>query len=150
MFGTLKEDMANYVWKLTQVGDSILMQNVGMETYPNRESGDRLLLTSDESKISHVVFDYAANTKVDINDSKMDYRDIFYIRLANQPRHAGKYLHQNGHNRGKDANKDLDMGFWNDTYMARSMKLTVVPVNGIWSLFPKRILLHLSRNSSQS
>ena len=116
MFGTLKEDMANYVWKLTQVGDSILMQNVGMETYPNRESGDRLLLTSDESKISHVVFDYAANTEVDINDSKRDYRDIFYIRLANQPRHAGKYLHQNGHNRGKDANKDLDMGFWNDTY----------------------------------
>lgn len=116
MFGTLKENMANQVWKLTQVGDSILMQNVGMGTYPNIESSDRMLMTNDETKISHVVFDYAANDVVDLSDDDQDFRDIFYIRLASDPRHAGRYLHQNGHSRGKDSHKDLDMGFWKDTY----------------------------------
>lgn len=116
MFGTLKKDMANFVWKLTQVGDSILMQNVGMETYISSESSDRLTLTSDETKIAHVMFDYAANDVVDLADDDQDYRDIFYIRLANQPRHAGRYVHQNGHSRGKDSHQDLEMGFWNDTY----------------------------------
>ena len=116
MFGTLRENMANQVWKLTQVGDSILMQNVGMGTYPNKESSSRFLLTDDETKISHVVFDYAANDVVDLSDDDQDFRDIFYIRLASDPRHAGRYLHQNGHSKGKDSHKDLDMGFWNDTY----------------------------------
>ena len=116
MFGTLKENMANQVWKLTQVGDSILMQNVGMGTYPNKESSSRFLLTDDETKISHVVFDYAANDVVDLSDDDQDFRDIFYIRLASDPRHVERYLHQNGHSRGKDSHKDLDMGFWRGTY----------------------------------
>ena len=116
MFGTLKKDMANYVWKLTQVGDSILMQNVGMETYVSSESTDRFTLTADETKISHVVFDYAANVGVKLEDGREDIKDIFYIRLANQPRHAGRYVHQNGHNHGKDSHQDLEMGFWNDTF----------------------------------
>ena len=116
MFGTLKENMANQVWKLTQVGDSILMQNVGMGTYPNKESSNRFLLTDDETKISHVVFDYAANDVVDLSDDDQDFRDIFYIRLASDPRHVERYLHQNGHSRGKDSHKDLDMGFWRGTY----------------------------------
>ena len=116
MFGTLKENMANQVWKLTQVGDSILMQNVGLGTYPNKESSNRFLLTDDETKISHVVFDYAANDVVDLSDDDQDFRDIFYIRLASDPRHAERYLHQNGHSRGKDSHKDLDMGFWRGTY----------------------------------
>ena len=115
MFGTLKKDMANFVWKLTQVGDSILMQNVGMGTYVSSESSDRLTLTADEAKISHVMFDYAANDAVVTEDDE-DFKDIFYIRLANQPRHAGRYVHQNGHSRGKDSHQDLEMGFWNDTY----------------------------------
>ena len=116
MFGTLKENMANQVWKLTQVGDSILMQNVGMGTYPNIESSSRFLLTDDPTKISHVMFDYAANDIVDIDDENQDFRDIFYIRLASDPRHVERYLHQNGHSRGKDSHKDLDMGFWRGTY----------------------------------
>lgn len=116
MFGTLKENMANQVWKLTQVGDSILMQNVGMGTYPNIESSSRFLLTDDPTKISHVMFDYAANDIVDIDDEDQDFRDIFYIRLASDPRHVERYLHQNGHSRGKDSHKDLDMGFWRGTY----------------------------------
>lgn len=116
MFGTLRNDRANFVWKLTQVGDSILMQNVGMETYPNIESSDRFLLTDDPTKISHVMFDYAANDIVDIDDEDQDFRDIFYIRLASDPRHVERYLHQNGHSRGKDSHKDLDMGFWRGTY----------------------------------
>ena len=116
MFGTLKENMANQVWKLTQVGDSILMQNVGMGTYPNKESSSRFLLTDDETKISHVVFDYAANDVVDLSDDDQDFRDIFYIRMASDPRHVERYLHQNGHSRGKDSHKDLDMGFWRGTY----------------------------------
>ena len=116
MFGTLREDLANYVWKLTQVGDSVLMQNVGMGTYPNIESSSRFLLTDDPTKISHVMFDYAANDIVDIDDEDQDFRDIFYIRLASDPRHVERYLHQNGHSRGKDSHKDLDMGFWRGTY----------------------------------
>lgn len=116
MFGTLRTDLANQVWKLTQVGDSILMQNVGMETYPNKESSNRFLLTNDETKVSHVVFDYAGNTEVDIDDYTRANKDIFYIRLASDPRHVERYLHQNGHSRGKDSHKDLDMGFWRGTY----------------------------------
>lgn len=116
MFGTLRKDLANYVWKLTQVGDSVLMQNVGMETYPNKESSNRFLLTDDPTKISHVTFDYAGNDIVDLDDDDQDERDIFYIRLSSDPRHAERYLHQNGHSRGKDSHKDLDMGFWRGTY----------------------------------
>lgn len=116
MFGTLRKDLANYVWKLTQVGDSVLMQNVGMETYPNKESSNRFLLTDDPTKISHVTFDYAGNDIVDLDDDDQDERDIFYIRLSSDPRHVERYLHQNGHSRGKDSHKDLDMGFWRGTY----------------------------------
>ncbi len=116
MFGTLRKDLANYVWKLTQVGDSVLMQNVGMETYPNKESSNRFLLTDDPTKISHVTFDYAASDIVDLDDDDQDERDIFYIRLSSDPRHVERYLHQNGHSRGKDSHKDLDMGFWRGTY----------------------------------
>ena len=116
MFGTLKKDRANFVWKLTQHGDSILMQNVGMENYVSSSSIDRFMLTNDESQIAHVMFDYAANDMVDLEDDNRDVRDIFYIRLADQPRHAGRYVHQNGHNRGKDSRRDLEMGFWYETY----------------------------------
>ena len=116
MWGTLKDDRANFVWKLTQEGDSILMQNVGMENFVSFESSDRLKLTTDESLISRVMFDYAANVIVDLNDFDSDFRDIFYIRLANQPRHAGRYVHQLNHNHGKDSGKDQEVSFWNDTY----------------------------------
>ena len=116
MWGTLKDDRANFVWKLTQEGDSILMQNVGLENFVSFESSDRLKLTTDESLISRVMFDYAANDIVDLNDFDSDFRDIFYIRLANQPRHAGRYVHQLNHNHGKDSGKDQELSFWNDTY----------------------------------
>ena len=116
MWGTLKDDRANFVWKLTQEGDSVLMQNVGMENFVSFESSDRLKLTKEEPLISRVMFDYAANDIVELNDFDSDYRDIFYIRLANQPRHAGRYVHQLNHNKGKDSGKDQELCFWNDTY----------------------------------
>lgn len=116
LWGTLKKQSANFIWKLTQVGDSILMQNVGMENYVSMASSDRLMLTTDNAQISHVVFDYAANALVDLDNEVVDYRDIFYIRLTNQPRHSGRYVHQLDHNRGKDSHMDLELCFWNETY----------------------------------
>jgi len=117
MWGTLRRDRANYVWKLTQHGDSISMYNVGMENYVSFDTSDsRLRLTKDEAKVSHVVFDYAANTKVDIDDFTQADRDIFYIRLASAPRHNGEYVHQLNHGRGKDSHKDQELCFWSETY----------------------------------
>ena len=116
MWGTLRKDMANFVWKLTQEGDSVLMQNVGMENFVSFDSSDRLKMTTDPAKISRVTFDYAANDIVDLDDDDQDERDIFYIRLSNQPRHNGRYVHQLNHSRGKDSHKDQELCFWNDTY----------------------------------
>ena len=116
MWGTLRRDRANYVWKLTQVGDSVLMQNVGMENAVSIDCSDRLKLTTDAAKVSHVVFDYAANDEVEIDDFTKANRDLFYIRLASWPRHDGDYVHQLNHNHGVDSHKDQELCFWAETY----------------------------------
>ena len=116
MWGTLEKESANFIWKLTQKGDSILIQNVGMENYVSLESSDHLLLTTDNAQISHVVFDYAANAIIYLDNDDVERRDIFYIRLANQPRHSGRYVHQLDHNRGKDSHMNMELCFWKETY----------------------------------
>ena len=118
MFGTVKKDRANFLWKLTQDNDSIIMQNAGLKTFISFSSIEqgRMILTDAENDRSHVVFDYAGEEYVENADGTGDTKDIFYIRLANQPRHSDKYVHQLGHNKGTDSGADLELGFWSGTY----------------------------------
>ncbi|MBQ7181990.1 MAG: discoidin domain-containing protein [Bacteroidaceae bacterium] len=118
MYGTIKRDRANFLWKLTQDNDSIIMQNAGLETFISFSSPaeGRMILTDAENDRSHVVFDYAGEDYVEGDNGNGEMKDIFYIRLANQPRHSDKYVHQLGHNRGSDSGADLELGFWNGTY----------------------------------
>ena len=119
MFGTLKENMANQVWKLTQKGDSILMQNVGMESFisaTETPGGDnRIHLTEDAADAAYVVFDWAGTDYLDESEDVSE-KETFNIRLNSKARHAGNYAHQNGHNKGADALKDLQVSFWYSTY----------------------------------
>lgn len=118
MFGTLREDMANQVWYLEQKGDSILMKNVGMNSFistsktPGTEG--RIFLTEDENDAACVVFDWAGPDYLEDGDGTA--METFNIRLNSKARHAGNYVHQNGHNRGKDSGNDLELSFWNSTY----------------------------------
>ena len=116
MFGTVRKDLANHIWKLTQVGDSVLMQNAGMESYVSLNASSRVTLTKDEALKSHVVFDYAGEDFIELADGDEDVRDVFNIRLAKNPRHDGYYVHQNGHSKGKDSGRDLELSFWYGTY----------------------------------
>jgi hypothetical protein len=118
MYGTIKRDRSNYLWKLTQDNDSIIMQNAGLGTYISFSSSTegRMILTDAENDRSRVVFDYAGEDYVEGDDGKGEMKDIFYIRLANQPRHSDKYVHQLGHNRGQDSGVDQELSFWNGTY----------------------------------
>ncbi|MCR5851793.1 MAG: discoidin domain-containing protein [Bacteroidaceae bacterium] len=116
-FGTFRENMANQVWYLSQKGDSILMKNLGMESYVSKASASsgRLDLTEDESEVSYVVFDYAGVEESEVGGS-WEERDAFNIRLASKARHEGNYVHSNGHNKGKDSHSDLNVSFWYGTY----------------------------------
>ena len=121
MYGTVKKDRANFVWKLTQHGDSIQIQNAGMGTYLSMASDeeDKPVLTDDPEKMSHIVFDFCEYGFVEYGDGEEadEYEaPVFNIRLAHNPRHDGYYLHQLGHSNGKDSNKDLSMCFWWSTY----------------------------------
>ena len=118
MYGTIRRDRANFLWKLTQDNDSIIMQNAGLETYISFSSPaeNRVILTDAENDRSHVVFDYAGEDYVEGDNGKGEMKDIFYIRLANQPRHQDKYFHQLSHNKGIDSGADLELSFWNGTY----------------------------------
>ena len=123
MFGTLKENMANQVWKLTQKGDSILMQNVGMESFISATetpgSANRIYLTEDAADAACVVFDWAGEDEVDtdpLGNGNWEEKETFNIRLASKAKHEGNYMHQNGHNKGKDAHNDLQVSFWYGTY----------------------------------
>jgi hypothetical protein len=123
MYGTLREDMANQVWKLTQMGDSILIQNVGMESYISASltpgSANRIYLTEDETDAAYVVFDWAGEDNLDVSeDGSGDWvtKETFNIRLNSKARHAGNYVHQLSHSTGKDSHKDLELSFWNGTY----------------------------------
>ena len=139
-YGTLKKNMANYLWKLTQHGDSIFIQNAGMGTYISFSSPaeGRIIMTDDINDASHIQFDYAYAyddyTTLAFERGPQyvepygegDYRDIFSIRLASQPR-GGNYFHQNNHssttddnspwgNYGKDTGMDQEISFWMRTW----------------------------------
>ena len=123
MYGTLRPEMANQVWKLTQKGDSILIQNAGMNSYISASQtpgGDnRVYLTEDVNDAACVVFDWAGEDEVDTDDhgnGNWVTKETFNIRLANKARHAGNYAHQLNHSTGKDSHQDLEVSFWNGTY----------------------------------
>jgi len=127
VWGTLRRDRANFLWKLTQHGDSILIQNAGLGTYVSFSSpGEgRVIMTEDETDASHVVFDYAGWDYTEL-DGQGDDREIFCIRLASEPR-KGNYFHQDGHssttddnspwgNYGTDSGADKEISFWMRTW----------------------------------
>ncbi|MBR4130139.1 MAG: discoidin domain-containing protein [Bacteroidaceae bacterium] len=141
VWGTLRRDRANFLWKLTQHGDSILIQNAGLGTYISFSSGDRVVMTEDETDATHLVFDYAGFDYTEL-DGEGEDRDIFCIRLAreeNEKRwpadgegnvstyHQARYFHQAGHsskaddsspwgNYGTDTGADQEITFWRRTY----------------------------------
>lgn len=125
---------ANFVWKLTksESGDSILLQNVGMETYISTETDSRVLMTEDPADALYVVFDYAdpetGPSYVEPYGIGED-KDIFSIRLARTPRSDNNYFHQNNHssvnddsspwgNYGKDTGEEQEVTFWIRTWNA--------------------------------
>lgn len=119
MYGTRRDDLANHVWKLTQHGDSIEMQNVGMQSYISFSSAaqGRVVLTDDENDRSHVVFEYGGADFVKTADGEdEEEKDIFFIRLAGRDRNGNNYMHQLGHSRGADSHKDMELSFWAPTY----------------------------------
>ena len=131
VYSTLDKGLANFVWKFTQHGDSVLLQNVGMGTYISLESSSQILMTDDPEKASHVRLDYALADYVEPGGVGSE-KDIFCIRLAGT--HANvpgstesKYFHQNGHgsvandespwgNYGTDTKQEQEMGFWQRTW----------------------------------
>ena len=145
VYGTLRRDRANYLWKLTksESGDSILIQNAGLGTYVSfsSPSAGRVVMTDDVNDASYVQFDYANLDYVE-PDGVGDEKDIFCIRLASEPReqawpvdaqgnksyyHQAKYFHQNGHsskeddsspwgNYGTDTGQDNELSFWRRTW----------------------------------
>ena len=151
VYGTLIRDKAkaraNYLWKLTQKGDSILMQNAGLGTYVSFSSPaqGRIIMTEDVNDASCVQFDYAYDGPQYVEpDGEGDDRDIFSIRLASETRqqawpadnegnisynHQASYFHQNNHssktddtspwgNYGVDTNQDQEVSFWIRTWDA--------------------------------
>ena len=129
IYGTVRKDMANYVWKLTQHGDSVLIQNAGMGTYvsPTSLAENRVVMTEDASLAAHFVFDYAGPQIIQFDDGDEDYRDVFAIRPASELR-GGKYIHQLNHGAGvqdkdtpfgyyqTDSGIDQELSFWERTY----------------------------------
>ena len=132
VFGTIRRDLANYIWKLEQRGDSIAIQNAGMETYISRSGSDqadnKLPMTDDPEDASCVIFDYAYEDLVMPNGEE-DYKDIFAIRLASKTFVNNRYVHQMNHssvgddaspwgNYGVDTGADQELGFWMRTFDA--------------------------------
>ena len=128
VYATVNRDRANFIWKLTQHGDSILIQNAGMDTYVSFSSPDEncVVMTTDANDAAHLVFDYVALDLVENDETEFE-KDLFYVRLANQPRGGGNYLHQLGHNSkndtntltgnsGTDSGKEMELSFWAGTY----------------------------------
>ena len=142
VYSTLDRSKAHFLWKLTQHGDSIAIQNAGMGTYislsqtPYHRADDRyaIVLTEDESDASHVMFDYAWDGPQDVMlDGVSETKDIFNIRLASKPRTIAypntyeyarlteNYLHQCNHG-SKEEGVSTDTGveqettFWRRTW----------------------------------
>ena len=134
IYGTVRRDFANYVWKLTksESGDSIMIQNVGMGTYISKSAtSEFVMMTEDENDAAHLVFDYAGPKTVAYasagGEIVEDERDIFAIRLASEPR-GGSYIHQYNHGTPNeedwsdfgysqtDTGVEQDLKFWIRTY----------------------------------
>ena len=133
VYGTLQRDKANFVWKLTMHGDSIMMQNAGMGTYVSSSSYNEncVVMTDDVDKAGHFVFDYAGLRDVQYaakdGTVNTDKRHIFAIRPAFEER-GGYYIHQMGHGTPvkdssspfgyyqTDSGNDLEFSFWGRTY----------------------------------
>ena len=139
VYGTVKKDLANFIWKITksETGDSLTLQNAGMGTYVSKSSYEKncIEMTDDPSEALYVVFDFAGLLPVEYGieggESETDERDVFAIRPAFEPR-GGYYIHQMGHGTGvKDTNSpfgyyqtdsgtDLEFSFWGRTYTRTS------------------------------
>ena len=149
VYSTVNKNLANYLWKLTksESGDSILIQNAGMETYVSfsSPSAGRIIMTDDVNDASYVQFDYAYAYASDEYLEAKGYgyipgpqyvepngigaeKDIFTIRLASQPI-GGNYFHQNNHsskedenspwgNYGTDTGTEQEISFWMRTWNA--------------------------------
>ena len=139
VFSTLDRSKAHFLWKFTksESGDSILMQNAGMETYISLASvkQGKLVTTEDVNEATHVVFDYAYSDgpQTVYPDGIAAEKDIICIRPAQLPRAGGSsYFHQNGHgsvndpnpnptwypwkNYGTDSGEEKEMAFWMRTW----------------------------------
>ena len=139
---TLMRDRANYLWKLTQQGDSVMIQNAGLGTYISvslSDGGDnKVVMTDDVNDASCLMFDYAYSYD-DISgrfergpqyvepDGMGEEKDIICIRLASSPRSDGRYVHQMNHssvnddsspwgNYGTDSGEEQELGFWMRTW----------------------------------
>ncbi|MGN0234563.1 MAG: discoidin domain-containing protein, partial [Bacteroidaceae bacterium] len=102
-WGTLQEDRANFLWKLTQTGDSIDMYNAGMET---RFSVFGSSVKMSQESDTHVIMDWAGNE---------NGRDIIYIRPAAGSKNGSDYLHMSSHNRGRQTD-DKVLCTWVGTF----------------------------------
>ncbi|MBR6128351.1 MAG: discoidin domain-containing protein [Bacteroidaceae bacterium] len=120
-YATIQRDHANFIWKLEQHGDSVAIQNVGMENYISLGCTNRVTLTQDPADASHVVFDYAGEDYVDADDGNGDTKELFYIRLAGRARNASNYFHQLDHNKGNDTGRDMPLSFWVGTFEKGSL-----------------------------
>jgi len=132
VLGTVKKNLASYLWKLTksEEGDSIIIQNAGMGTYISFSSDvtdNKVFMTDDPADASCVMFDYAGNDYVQPGGVD-DYKDLFAIRLAGTKKGTdGRYIHQMNHSSydsdsspwgsyGKDLGSDQELGFWIRTF----------------------------------
>ena len=128
VYATINRNRADFLWKLTQHGDSIEIQNAGMGTYISFSSPaeNRVVMTTNVNDASHMVFDYAGNDFVETDDDSFE-KDIFYIRLASKPRGGSNYFHQLSHsskldvatasgNSGTDSGKEMELSFWAATF----------------------------------
>ena len=101
VYSTINYGLANFVWKFTksETGDSILLQNVGLDTYISFSSPqeNRMYMTADVADATHLIFDYAGKHAVQNGMfGGEEERDIFAMRLPTEPR-DGSYFHQNNH-----------------------------------------------------
>lgn len=139
VYGTVKKNLANFIWKITKSenGDSLMLQNAGMGTYVSKTSYDNncIDMTENAEDAGYFIFDYAGLQTIEYGveggGSEFDERGVFAIRPAFQPR-GGSYVHQLGHGTGvKDTNSpfgyyqtdsgtDLEFSFWGRTYTRTS------------------------------
>lgn len=104
MWGTVKNDMANYIWKLTKAEDGTIdMVNAGMGARFSKIGATCTLAEDGDKK---VIFDFAGNE----ND-----QTVIYIRESTAARGASNYLHQNGHSRGLRV-EDQPLRVWVGTF----------------------------------